>query len=136
MADDNTLYVMGGTSGEVRFFLVRSQRLNTMEAYDIRMDKWTAFSSDLLHVRSAGAAVKVLGSIYAFGGTDNSHKVHNSLEIFTMELKSWRFGAQMPSARFDHAACSISDSVVTTGGQVSGFLFFLCVSYSVLVHLI
>ncbi|KAH0478497.1 MAG: hypothetical protein KVP17_004107 [Porospora cf. gigantea B] len=117
VADDNTLYVMGGTSGE---------RLNTMEAYDIRMDKWTAFSSDLLHVRSAGAAVKVLGSIYAFGGTDNSHKVHNSLEIFTMELKSWRFGAQMPSARFDHAACSISDSVVTTGGQVSGFLFFLC----------
>ena len=108
-----------------------------MEAYDIRMDKWTAFPSDLLHVRSAGAAVKVLGSIYAFGGTDNSHKVHNSLEIFTMELKSWRFGAPMPSSRFDHAACSISDSVVTTGGQVGGFPQFLLRAFcAILVHFI
>ncbi|CEM14152.1 unnamed protein product [Vitrella brassicaformis CCMP3155] len=102
------LFVLGGTRGE---------RLRTVETYEARMNKWEAFSADMIEVRSAGSSVSCLNHVYSLGGTDNSQQVHDSLEVLDPDTLNWSFRKSMTLQRMDCAAVVISDSIMVGGGQ-------------------
>jgi hypothetical protein len=107
---DGQLYIHGGTSG---------QRLRTVERYDVRTNRWEAFRSDMIEVRSAAQAVTCLDNIYVVGGTDQQQTIHASLECLETGSSTWSFRKSMQVARMDFGCCVISDSVMVGGGHGS-----------------
>eukprot|EP00914_Ancora_sagittata_P005465 GHVO01011191.1.p1 GENE.GHVO01011191.1~~GHVO01011191.1.p1 ORF type:complete len:252 (+),score=36.87 GHVO01011191.1:44-799(+) len=102
------IIVMGGTKGD---------RLNTVEWYDGRMNKWASTTCNMMEVRSAGCGSSIYNHIYAIGGTDSGHDVHTSIEVLDPDSLRWHFRANMQCARMDAAAVTMTDSIIVAGGQ-------------------
>ncbi|CDJ45249.1 hypothetical protein ETH_00000915 [Eimeria tenella] len=113
----DTLVVLGGTKGE---------RLRTAEVYEPRMDKWQPLACPMIEVRSAGCAVSSANHLYAMGGINADHQIHNSLEVLNPEGGQWAFLAPMPGPRMDSAAVFVKDSILVTGGQDGEVLSSTC----------
>lgn len=112
------LYALGGTNGE---------RLNSVERYDPRVNKWELLSGSLLKVRSAGAACTYNNELYMIGGMDNLHNVHNSMETWDSRLQASRYFMEAPLELMDTSLTNHGDSLLLTGGQnsdVSNNTFF------------
>ncbi|ORM42280.1 Influenza virus NS1A-binding -like protein B [Babesia sp. Xinjiang] len=115
---NDMLYAMGGTCGE---------RLQSVERYDPRMNKWELLSGALLKVRSAGAACSYNNEIYLIGGIDNEHTIHNSLETWHSSSQSSRYLMEAPLELMDTSLTFCGDSLLLSGGQnsqVSDATFF------------
>ncbi|CDR95630.1 kelch repeat and K+ channel tetramerisation domain containing protein, putative [Babesia bigemina] len=102
------LYALGGTSGE---------RLQSVERYDPRMNKWEAMPGALLKVRSAGAACAYNNELYLIGGIDNMHTIHNSLETWNSTSQASRYLMEAPVELMDTSLTCCGDSLLLTGGQ-------------------
>ncbi|CRG95143.1 kelch protein K13, putative [Plasmodium gallinaceum] len=108
VAFDNKIYVIGGTNGE---------RLNSIEVYDEKMNKWERFPYALLEARSSGAAFTYLNQIYVVGGIDNEHNILDSLEQYQPFNKRWQFLNSIPEKKMNFASATLSDSYIITGGE-------------------
>ncbi|GIX63967.1 kelch repeat and K+ channel tetramerization domain containing protein [Babesia caballi] len=112
------LYALGGTSGE---------RLQSVERYDPRMNKWETMPGALLKVRSAGSACPYNNEIYLIGGIDNVHNVHSSLETWNSATQASRYLMEAPLELMDTSLLCYGAQLLLTGGQntqVSGETFF------------
>eukprot|EP01069_Polyplicarium_translucidae_P008527 Polyplicarium_translucidae@DN3232_c0_g1_i3.p1 len=107
-AQGDRVIVMGGTKGT---------RLNTVEWYESRMNKWEVANVEMLEVRSAGCSALLFNHIYAIGGTDAAHNVHASMESLDPDTVSWFFQASMATPRMDASAAVLTDSIIVGGGQ-------------------
>ncbi|CAD7926894.1 unnamed protein product [Amoebophrya sp. A25] len=107
------IFVLGGTSGK---------RLKTVEFFEPKMNRWSAFDVDMIDVRSAGQAVTCMSQIYSLGGTDNSQTIHYSVESLDQETVTWMYNKSMQVSRMDFAATVISDSIMVGGGQSGDIL--------------
>ncbi|CDJ66989.1 kelch motif domain-containing protein, putative, partial [Eimeria necatrix] len=67
-------------------------------------------------VRSAGCAVSSANHLYALGGINADHQIHNSLEVLNPEGGQWVFLAPMPGPRMDCAAVFLKDSILALRG--------------------
>lgn len=107
---DDYIWAIGGSKGD---------RLKTVEKYDPRMDAWQEVPCELIEVRSAACATSHLGHIYVFGGTDNTHATHTSVETLdTRTATKWSFCQSLPEPRMDAAAVLASaGSILVAGGQ-------------------
>nr|APC93954.1 kelch protein K12 [Plasmodium vivax]QBZ36117.1 kelch 12 [Plasmodium vivax] len=108
VAFDNKIYVIGGTNGE---------RLNSIEVYDEKMNKWEQFPYALLEARSSGAAFNYLNQIYVVGGIDNEHNILDSVEQYQPFNKRWQFLNGVPEKKMNFGAATLSDSYIITGGE-------------------
>ncbi|CRH01655.1 kelch protein K13, putative [Plasmodium relictum] len=108
VAFDNKIYVIGGTNGE---------RLNSIEVYDEKMNKWEQFPYALLEARSSGAAFTYLNQIYVVGGIDNEHNILDSVEQYQPFNKRWQFLSSVPEKKMNFASATLSDSYIITGGE-------------------
>eukprot|EP00392_Amoebophrya_sp_AT5.2_P004217 g4225.t1 len=107
------IFLLGGTSGK---------RLKTVEFFEPKMNRWSAFDVDMIDVRSAGQAVTCMSQIYALGGTDNQQTIHYSGESLDQETVTWMYNKSMQVSRMDFAATVISDSIMVGGGQSGDIL--------------
>ena len=77
------IYVLGGFSGK--------QRLNSVEKYNVKEDKWTqmAVMKDKRHYLSACTINDEY--IYAFGGFFGSteQEINDTIEVYEVEKNSW-----------------------------------------------
>ncbi|SBT40197.1 kelch protein K13, putative [Plasmodium ovale wallikeri] len=101
VAFDNKIYVIGGTNGE---------RLNSIEVYDEKMNKWEQFPYALLEARSSGAAFNYLNQIYVVGGIDNEHNILDSVEQYQPFNKRWQFLNGVPEKKMNFGSATLSDS--------------------------
>ncbi|CAA9989902.1 kelch protein K13, putative [Plasmodium knowlesi strain H] len=108
VAFENKIYVIGGTNGE---------RLNSIEVYDEKMNKWEQFPYALLEARSSGAAFNYLNQIYVVGGIDNEHNILDSVEQYQPFNKRWQFLNGVPEKKMNFGAATLSDSYIITGGE-------------------
>ncbi|CDU20234.1 hypothetical protein YYC_00361 [Plasmodium yoelii 17X] len=108
VAFDNKIYVVGGANGE---------RLNSIEVYDEKMNKWENFPYALLEARSSGAAFNYLNQIYVVGGIDNEHNILESVEQYQPFNKRWQFLNGIPEKKMNFGATTLSDSYIITGGE-------------------
>ncbi|GAW82138.1 kelch protein K13 [Plasmodium gonderi] len=108
VAFDSKIYVIGGTNGE---------RLNSIEVYDEKMNKWEQFPYALLEARSSGAAFNYLNQIYVVGGIDNEHNILDSVEQYQPFNKRWQFLNGVPEKKMNFGASTLSDSYIITGGE-------------------
>ncbi|EEA07084.1 kelch motif family protein [Cryptosporidium muris RN66] len=73
MLDDHRLVILGGTNGE---------RLQSIEIFDVRRNKWDLLSSlELIDVRSGSIACNIHGKIGIWGGIDPFHNIIDSGEL-------------------------------------------------------
>nr|QCL11624.1 kelch protein K13 [Plasmodium falciparum] len=108
VAFDNKIYVIGGTNGE---------RLNSIEVYEEKMNKWEQFPYALLEAISSGAAFNYLNQIYVVGGIDNEHNILDSVEQYQPFNKRWQFLNGVPEKKMNFGAATLSDSYIITGGE-------------------
>uniref|UniRef100_A0A7S4UFK6 BTB domain-containing protein n=1 Tax=Alexandrium monilatum TaxID=311494 RepID=A0A7S4UFK6_9DINO len=107
---EGRLWVLGGTSGP--------ERLRAVEAYDLRAGRWDHAAPAMCESRSAGQVGSCLGHLYAFGGIDDDHTVHRSLECFGRSAAGrWTVLRSMQEPRMDFGACGLGDMIMVSGGQ-------------------
>lgn len=112
-AQGGKLWVLGGTSGT---------RLNTVDVFDPRANRWETHKCEMMATRSAGQAVSCVNHIFAMGGTDNEQNIHYNVESMDNEYGSYHERAHMKESRMDFASAVISDSIMAGGGQNGGVL--------------
>ena len=107
------VYVLGGFSGK--------QRLNSVEKYSIREDKWVqaAPMKDKRHYLSACAIND--DTIYAFGGFFGSteQEINDSIEIYEADKNVWTMlTVRMKNPLWACSALAISPSeIILIGGK-------------------
>ena len=113
--NDGRAFVCGGTTGT---------RLNSVEVYEPRVNKWEKFQLPMNEVRSAGAFVSNGQRIFALGGIDANHAISCSVEMMDeVSAHSWVFRQNMFAPRVDLAGCAVDDSIIVAGGQNAGEVF-------------
>jgi hypothetical protein len=112
---DGRIFVCGGTTGA---------RLNTVEVYDSRANRWEKFGLSMSEVRSAGVVVSAGERLFALGGIDGGQQIHSSVEMLDEEgSHSWVFRQNCLVARVDLGGCGVEGSVLVSGGQSAGEVF-------------
>jgi hypothetical protein len=114
VAVDEIIYLIGGHHGD-------GLPASDCEAYNPVTNTWTPIASmPTGQGRSLGAAV-YNGSIYTFGGSDNSSWTPHSLTYsYNPQLNSWTQKQNMPTARFGHQAFNIGNEIYVLGGDNDG----------------
>jgi len=107
-AQGGKIWVMGGTDGK---------RLNTVECFDPRANKWESQKVEMLEVRSAGQAANCVNHVFCAGGTDIESNVHFSMECLDFDDGTFSLRQPMKESRMDFASVCISDSIMVGGGQ-------------------
>ncbi|KAK2197435.1 bifunctional Kelch-type beta propeller/Kelch repeat type 1/SKP1-BTB-POZ domain superfamily/Potassium channel tetramerization-type BTB domain/BTB-POZ domain [Babesia duncani] len=102
------IYAMGGTCGE---------RLNTIERYNVRADRWETTPTSLPQVTSAGAACTFQNEVYLCGGMDNAHCIHSSMLHLDSETQAISSCTGLANGIADAALVSNGKVMYLTGGQ-------------------
>jgi N-acetylneuraminic acid mutarotase len=107
------IYLIGGHHGD-------GLPASDCEAYNPVTNTWTPIASmPTGQGRSLGAAV-YNGSIYTFGGSDNSSWTPHSLTYSYNPQLNWIQKQNMPTARFGHQAFTIGNEIYVLGGDNDG----------------
>ncbi|XP_077296395.1 ectoderm-neural cortex protein 1-like isoform X2 [Arctopsyche grandis] len=101
-AIEQTVLVVGGRNSKVWSLDIRSKQLSALP----RMQR----------ERYSCAAAVVDGFVYVSGGLNDSQVALDTVEQFDPVKQIWSFVAQMPQARFDHAAASWNGNMYLVGG--------------------
>jgi len=118
-AVDGIIYAIGGC--EVAPGVDRD--ISTVEAYDPATDKWTR-KADMPTARALSAIAVVDGIIYVIGGAfDEDYlnevnvEVLSAVEAYNPATDTWTTKADMPTARYNAAACVIDGRIYVSGGN-------------------
>ncbi|MFC1712382.1 sigma-70 family RNA polymerase sigma factor [Candidatus Poribacteria bacterium] len=110
-AVDGIIYAIGGTA--------EARELSTVEAYDPATDTWTT-KADMPTTRSLPAIAVVDGRIYVIGGmfgeTIQQNRTLSAVEAYEPATDTWTTKADMPTARYYHAACVVDGRIYVSGG--------------------
>ena len=66
------------------------------------------------------AAAVLNGEIYVVGGRWSGVGERTTVEIYTLETDSWRFGPELDVARSGHAVVALKGDLYAIGGEVLG----------------
>jgi N-acetylneuraminic acid mutarotase len=121
---DGKVYVFGGRQTD------KSPDINidTNEAYDPQLDKWTSLKS-MPTKRSGLSATSIGNEIYVFGGehpfkNDEPLKTFDNTEIYNPKTDTWTLGPPLPTARHGLAAVQVNGTIYTiAGGPDPGLSF-------------
>jgi len=112
---DPKIYVFGGRDGASPF---SGAVLNSAEVYDIMSGTWTAITPPPYPVSDARAVTKG-GKIFLIGGAVGSPQVSSALlQIYDPYDDSWEVGPEMFTARANHAAAYIGNTIYVIGGAL------------------
>ena len=106
MTCGDSIYSIGGYDG--------SQRLNSVERYDIETNQWISISS-MNQARSRHTAVSIGESIFVIGGW-NGNSTLNSVEMYDTQSNKWMEITPLNTARYYLAAAVCGNSIFAIGG--------------------
>lgn len=107
------VFVLGGFSGK--------QRLNSVERYDVKQDKWTqmAVMKDKRHYLSACTINDEF--IYAFGGFFGSteQEINDTIEVYDVDKNTWTvLTVRMKNPLWACSALAVSPTeIILIGGK-------------------
>jgi N-acetylneuraminic acid mutarotase len=111
-AVDGVIYAIGGWN-------TAGREVSTVEAYDPAADTWTT-KADMPTRRALSAIAVVEGIIYVIGGmfgeTAQDNRPLSAVEAYDPATDTWTTKADMPTARYKHAACAIDGRIYVCGG--------------------
>ncbi|CAI5445425.1 unnamed protein product [Caenorhabditis angaria] len=106
-----SIFACGGMNG--------TNRLNTVERYDVEKDMWTECSSMAFH-RSDGANTLIGGKVMSVGGFDGRN-FHSNAELYDPNTNQWQMlGRGMRTRRTGCSAVTIMDQVCLVVGGFNG----------------
>jgi N-acetylneuraminic acid mutarotase len=122
---DGILYVIGG------LYPYNALPLRTVWAYDPLTDEWTR-KADMPTARRFLSATAVDGIIYVIGGSGGMWPgvALRTVEAYDPQTDTWETNkAEMPTARFTHAACAADGIIYVIGGATWGLAYSTVEAY-------
>ena len=90
--------------------------MDTVERYDVERDRWDFLRP--MRERRSGAGISVVNNkIYVLGGWEEWDRPHDSIEVYSPEDDTWAVVGQLPTAREDLAAATITIRTGDSGGR-------------------
>ena len=91
--------------------------LDTIETYDLSINKWTTIDTKLLSKRSGHNAVVHNNKFFVIGGK-NINGMLSSLEVYSSETNQFSSVTSMKIGRINFGCCIINSKMYVTGGMV------------------
>lgn len=89
--------------------------INQVWSYNPATDAWTQVADLPMPLRAFGAAVRLGGTIYVFGGFDGVAPT-NAVHLYDIMGDAWSRGPDMPGPRFGSAVGIVNGKIVVAGG--------------------
>ncbi|CAF1142072.1 unnamed protein product [Didymodactylos carnosus] len=106
---DNSLYALGGSSGQTFH--------NSVERYSLKTDSWEFVSP--MHTPRIGLAVTTNSRLlFALGGYDGTKRL-NDVESYNPDMNLWTKEAPMQISRSGAGACSFENLIYVVGGYTT-----------------
>ncbi|KAM8883252.1 kelch-like protein 10 [Synchiropus picturatus] len=93
-----------------------TDRLHSIEAYDLRSDRWVTLTSTLEHPSVHHGVVFLNGFIYCIGGC-NQGEYFNCVYRFDLKTSTWHEVACMHCSRYDTSVTTLSGYIYALGGS-------------------
>lgn len=108
---DDRIWVLGGMTGD------RGNRLDSIEVYDPRSDRWQQRDETLPESLASFEATAVGDRIFVFGGLDSDSRPSGAAAVLDTSSGSWRRLPALPHPRYAHTVTLHDGLVHVIGGE-------------------
>ena len=89
--------------------------LETIETFDLAINKWTTSSLKLLTKRCGHSTVAHDKKLFVIGGNSEEHTI-SSVEVYSSKTNQFSFVAEMNIPRYNFGCCIVNLSLYVIGG--------------------
>ena len=109
---DKFIFVVGGWTRDDEY---EEDAVDTVERYDVERDR-RDFLTPMWERRSEAGISVVNNKLYVLGGSERWDRPHDSIEVYSPEDDTWAVVGQLPTARSNLAAATITHQGGPAGG--------------------